>query len=74
MRYDDNTRYGLQITHITPDNQNKLYHLIYNGRNTLLPREQDSWMTIYDALLFNVGYHLKNSWRNIQSYRRMKEK
>lgn len=59
-------RYGAMIEQITPLDQNNLYGLIYNGKNMLLPWEQDSWMTIYDALLLNITYHIKNVWMRIK--------
>lgn len=68
----DNQKYGMSIEQITPADQNKLYSLIYNGKNMLLPWEQDSWMTIYDALLFNMSYHLKSSWMKFQTTKRIK--
>lgn len=71
--YDEN-KYGISIEKITSENQDRLYHLIYNGKNMLLPWEQDSWMTIYDALLLNIRLRLKNIWMKMCSHRKMKER
>jgi cellulose synthase (UDP-forming) len=54
---------------MTDENQNKFYSLIYDGQNMSLPWKQDAWMTIYDALLINMIYHLKNSWHRISTKR-----
>lgn len=73
VSYDEN-KYGISIEKITLENQNRLYHIIYNGKNMLLPWEQDSWMTIYDALLLNIRLRLKNIWMKMCSHRKMKER
>lgn len=64
-----NNKYGLSIENMTDENQNKFYSLIYDGQNMSLPWKQDAWMTIYDALLINMIYHLKNSWHRISTKR-----
>lgn len=65
---NDNTTYGVVITDIIGKDKNHYLQLVYDGENTLLPSEQDSWVTPLDELNLNLTMRLKHWDQKFHKY------
>ncbi|WP_100665670.1 glycosyltransferase family 2 protein [Leuconostoc citreum] len=64
--------YAIKGNRLVGDNLNNYLQLIYDGTNTLLPAQQNNWVTPFDALYLNILMRIK-IWKikmkNFKKYR-----